>query len=41
MPLKRGWWYENVAGMVLFLASDKSSYIGGQASGITGGEVMS
>lgn len=40
VPLGRGCTYDDVTNMVVFLASDKSSYITGQASGITGGEVM-
>jgi len=40
VPLKRGCTYDDVADMVVFLTSDRSSYITGQALGITGGEVM-
>jgi sorbitol-6-phosphate 2-dehydrogenase len=40
VPLKRGCTYEDVANMVVFLASEKAGYITGQALGVTGGEVM-
>jgi len=40
VPLKRGCLYDDVTEMVVFLASDRASYITGQAFGITGGEVM-
>lgn len=40
VPLGRGCTYTDVANTVVFLASERSSYITGQALGITGGEVM-
>jgi len=40
VPLGRGCTYDDVANLVVFLASDKASYITGQALGITGGEGM-
>ncbi len=40
VPLGRGCAYDDVASMVVFLASDRASYITGQALGVTGGEVM-
>ncbi|NSW51803.1 MAG: sorbitol-6-phosphate dehydrogenase [Anaerolineae bacterium] len=40
VPMKRGCAYENVADLVVFLASDQSSYITGQAMNVTGGQVM-
>jgi sorbitol-6-phosphate 2-dehydrogenase len=39
-PLKRGCTYEDVCNMVVFLASDKSSYMTGQAINVTGGQEM-
>ena len=40
VPMKRGCSYENVADLVVFLASDQSSYITGQAMNVTGGQIM-
>jgi len=40
VPMKRGCSYENVADLVVFLASDQSSYITGQAMNVTGGQLM-
>lgn len=40
VPLNRGCEYEDVANLVVFLLSDKSSYITGQAMNVTGGEVV-
>ena len=41
VPLNRGCTYEDVANLVVFLASDSSSYMTGQALNVTGGQVMS
>ena len=41
VPLGRGTTYDDVANVVLFLASDQSSYMTGQAINVTGGQVMS
>jgi sorbitol-6-phosphate 2-dehydrogenase len=40
IPLKRGCEYEDVAALVVFLLSDRSSYMTGQAINLTGGEVV-
>ncbi len=40
VPLGRGCSYDDVTNMVVYLASDKGSYITGQAFGVTGGEAM-
>jgi sorbitol-6-phosphate 2-dehydrogenase len=40
IPLKRGCEYEDVADLVVFLLSDRSSYMTGQAINLTGGEVV-
>ena len=40
VPLNRGCTYEDVANLVVFLASDASSYMTGQAVNVTGGQVM-
>ena len=40
IPLKRGCEYEDVANLAVFLLSDKSSYMTGQAINLTGGEVV-
>ena len=40
VPLGRGCAYEDVANMVVFLASDESSYMTGQALNVTGGQEM-
>ena len=41
VPLNRGCTYEDVANLVVFLSSDASSYMTGQALNVTGGQVMS
>jgi sorbitol-6-phosphate 2-dehydrogenase len=41
VPLGRGCTYEDVANVVVFLASDDSSYMTGQAINVTGGQQMS
>lgn len=41
VPLGRGTSYDDITNLVLFLASDKSSYMTGQAINVTGGQVMS
>ncbi len=40
VPMKRGCTYTDVANMVVFLASDQSSYMTGQALNVTGGQEM-
>jgi sorbitol-6-phosphate 2-dehydrogenase len=40
IPLKRGCTYEDVCNLVVFLASDQSSYMTGQAINVTGGQEM-
>jgi sorbitol-6-phosphate 2-dehydrogenase len=40
VPMKRGCTYEDVCNMVVFLASDQSSYMTGQAINVTGGQEM-
>lgn len=40
VPLGRGCTYEDVANVVVFLASDDSSYMTGQAINVTGGQEM-
>jgi len=40
VPLGRGCLYEDVANVVVFLASDEASYMTGQAINVTGGQVM-
>ncbi len=40
VPMKRGCQYEDVANLMVFLASDQSSYITGQAMNVTGGQEM-
>jgi sorbitol-6-phosphate 2-dehydrogenase len=40
VPMKRGCTYEDVCNVVVFLASDQSSYMTGQAINITGGQEM-
>lgn len=40
IPLRRGCTYEDVANLVVFLLSDRSSYMTGQAINLTGGEVV-
>ena len=38
--MKRGCTYDDVANMMVFLASDESSYTTGQALNVTGGQEM-
>ena len=40
VPMKRGCTYQDVANVVVFLASDQSSYMTGQAINVTGGQEM-
>jgi sorbitol-6-phosphate 2-dehydrogenase len=40
VPMKRGCTYEDVANVVVFLATDQSSYMTGQAINVTGGQEM-
>ncbi|MCO6453283.1 MAG: sorbitol-6-phosphate dehydrogenase [Caldilineales bacterium] len=40
VPMKRGCTYEDVANALVFLASDQSSYMTGQAINVTGGQEM-
>ena len=40
VPMKRGCTYDDVANVVVFLASDQSSYMTGQAVNVTGGQEM-
>jgi sorbitol-6-phosphate 2-dehydrogenase len=40
VPLRRGCEYEDVANMVVYLASDLASYMTGQAINVTGGQEM-
>jgi sorbitol-6-phosphate 2-dehydrogenase len=40
VPLGRGCSYDDVANVVVFLASDESSYMTGQAINVTGGQEM-
>jgi len=40
VPMKRGCTYEDVANVVVFLASDQASYMTGQAVNVTGGQEM-
>ena len=40
VPMKRGCTYDDVCNVVVFLASDQSSYMTGQAINVTGGMVM-
>jgi sorbitol-6-phosphate 2-dehydrogenase len=40
VPMKRGCTYDDVANAVVFLASDQSSYMTGQAINVTGGQEM-
>ena len=39
-PMKRGCTYDDVTNLVVFLASDQSSYMTGQALNVTGGQQM-
>ena len=41
VPLGRGCTYDDVGNVVVFLASDESSYMTGQALNVTGGQQMS
>ena len=40
VPMKRGCTYEDVGNVLVFLASDQSSYMTGQAINVTGGQEM-
>ena len=40
VPMKRGCTYDDVSNVVVFLASDQSSYMTGQAINVTGGQEM-
>ncbi len=40
VPMKRGCTYDDVTGVVVFLASDESKYMTGQAINVTGGQEM-
>jgi sorbitol-6-phosphate 2-dehydrogenase len=40
VPMKRGCSYRDVTNVVVFLASDESSYMTGQAINVTGGQEM-
>ncbi len=40
VPMKRGCHYDDVTNVVVFLASDESTYITGEAVNVTGGQVM-
>ena len=40
VPMKRGCTYEDICNVVVFLASDQSSYMTGQAINVTGGQEM-
>ena len=40
VPMKRGCTYDDVTNAVVFLASDQSSYMTGQAINVTGGQEM-
>lgn len=40
VPLKRGCTYDDVANVLVFLASDEASYMTGQAINVTGGQQM-
>lgn len=40
VPMKRGCTYEDVCNVVVFLASDQSNYMTGQAINVTGGQEM-
>lgn len=41
VPMKRGCQYEDVENLMVFLASEESAYITGQAMNVTGGQQMS
>jgi sorbitol-6-phosphate 2-dehydrogenase len=40
VPMKRGCTYDDVCNVLVFLASDQSSYMTGQAINVTGGQIM-
>ena len=40
VPMQRGCRYEDVCNVVVFLASDQSAYMTGQAINVTGGQEM-
>ena len=40
VPLKRGCRYDDVANLLVFLASDEAEYMTGQAINVTGGQQM-
>jgi len=40
VPMKRGCTYQDVTNVIVFLASDQSSYTTGQAINVTGGQEM-
>jgi sorbitol-6-phosphate 2-dehydrogenase len=40
VPMKRGCTYDDVCNVLVFLASDQSSYMTGQAINVTGGQEM-
>ena len=40
VPMKRGCTYDDVCNVVVFMASDQSSYMAGQAINVTGGQEM-
>lgn len=40
VPMKRGCTYDDVANVVVFLASDAAGYMTGQAINVTGGQIM-
>jgi sorbitol-6-phosphate 2-dehydrogenase len=40
VPLKRGCTYDDVANLLVFMASDEASYMTGQAVNVTGGQQM-
>jgi sorbitol-6-phosphate 2-dehydrogenase len=40
VPMKRGCTYEDICNVVVFLASDQSNYMTGQAINVTGGQEM-
>ena len=40
VPMKRGCTYDDVANLVVYLASDQASYTTGQALNVTGGQEM-
>jgi len=40
VPMKRGCTYDDIANVMVFLASDEASYMTGQAINVTGGQEM-